>query len=146
DKVSMDFGRHLISFGGQMLVRGNHVESQAFFPGRFNFGLLPGSVINPALASTSITALQAFNLGLPQSYQQAFGDPTVASTDPFMGVYLHDQWRATDKLMLDLGVRYELDDLRDPLPTDTNNIAPRFGFAWDPFGNRTTTVRGGYGI
>lgn len=29
--------------------------------------------------------------------------------------------------------------------TDWNNIAPRFGFAWRPFGNRTV-IRGGYGI
>jgi hypothetical protein len=30
--------------------------------------------------------------------------------------------------------------------TDTNNIAPRFGVAWRPFGDTRTVVRGGYGI
>ena len=29
---------------------------------------------------------------------------------------------------------------------DLNNFAPRFGFAWSPFGNSRTSVRGGYGI
>jgi hypothetical protein len=34
----------------------------------------------------------------------------------------------------------------DVLLSDRNNFAPRFGFAWRPFGGASTVVRGGYGI
>jgi len=146
DNFSLFRGSHILKFGGQLLARGNRSESHTFFPGRFNFGALPGGLVNPALAATTINGLQAFNLGLPQLYQQGFGDPTVMSTIPYYGLYIQDNWKVRPNLTLDLGLRWELDDRRDPVRTDTNNFAPRFAFAWDPFNDKKTTVRGGYGI
>ena len=146
DNLSIVRGSHAMKLGGQLLLRGIRSESQALFSGRFSFGSLPGSLVSPVLAPTSINGLQAFNLGLPLSYNQGFGNPVVASTNPFYAIYFTDRWKPVSSLVIDLGIRYELDDRRDPLPTDKNNFAPRVALAWQPGGRRATTVRAGYGI
>ncbi len=146
DTMSVSRGAHTLKFGGSVNVRNNHANSETFFGGRFNFGPLPAALVNPALAATTITGLQAFNLGLPQAYQQGFGDPVVRNTYPFYGFFAQDSWKVRPGLTLDFGLRYELDIRKSPLPRDKNNFAPRFGFAWDPVGDGKTVFRGGYGI
>ncbi len=147
DNLSVQHGRHLLRMGTQVIVRGVKAEGHVFFGGRFTFGSLPGQVLNPDLPPDfTINALQAFNLGLAQTYQQGTGDPTVVDTYPYVGVYVQDSWKPRPNLTLEMGVRYEYDSRKEPLRTDTNNIGPRFGFAWDPVGDGKTTVRGGYGI
>lgn len=146
DGLDLVRGAHSLKLGGRLLIRGNHNDAYVFLGGRFFFGELPGALLNPALVSTTINGLQAFNLGLAQAYQQGFGSPTVASTIPLYAGYIQDGWKLANNFTLDLGVRYELDDRTDPVPTDTNNLAPRVSFAWDPTRDGKTTVRGGYGI
>ena len=58
-----------------------------------------------------------------------------------LGVFLQDDWRLTDRLTLSLGLRYDEEDITD----DSDNYAPRLGFAWDPVGKGKTVVRGGWG-
>ncbi|HLB87096.1 MAG TPA: TonB-dependent receptor [Terriglobales bacterium] len=81
--------------------------------------------------------------------------------------YFQDDWKVTSNVTLNLGLRYEwigiprdskLQDLNglSNLPgtpfifrkpkSDTNNWAPRLGFAWDPRGNAKWAVRGGFGV
>jgi hypothetical protein len=156
DNVSLIRGKHNIKFGGYELYRGNHSESHTFFPGRFVFGSLPGGLLSPCLqvpAACGLTAnpatinsLQSAALGLPQFYQQGFGNPIYNYPRPFTAAFIQDQWSMAPNFTLNFGVRYEVDAQYGPLNTDKNNFAPRVSFAWDPFKDHKTAIRAGYGI
>ena len=86
-----------------------------------------------------------------------------------IGAYVIDDWRAASNLTINVGLRYEPASVPSEatgkltnLPTLTatsphlgspyfsnptkRNFEPRVGFAWDPFRNSKTSVRGGFGI
>jgi outer membrane receptor protein involved in Fe transport len=76
---------------------------------------------------------------------QDFGDNSASHRTGSYNFFLQDDYRVNQKLTLNLGVRYEyLGYPGQTLNNDGNNIAPRFGFAWQP--NQKTVVRGGYGL
>jgi hypothetical protein len=157
DNVSLIRGKHNIKFGGYELYRGNHSESHTFFPGRFVFGNLPGGLLSPCLQvpaacgltgvnAAAINSIQSVSLGLPQFYQQGFGNPIYNYPRPFTAAFVQDQWQMAPNFTLNVGVRYELDSQYGALATDKNNFAPRLSFAWDPFKDHKTVIRAGYGI
>ena len=78
-------------------------------------------------------------------YTQSFGNPVVPQNNPNIGFYGQDEWKLSPALTLNAGVRYDLQFLK-AVSTDTNNLSPRFGFAWSPFANGSTVVRGSFGL
>jgi len=150
DNFTKIHGSHTFKFGAYELLRGTHAESHTFFPGRFVFGTLPGVLITgpgTPLAATTINPLQAASLGVPQVYQQGFGDPTYPYyTRPLTSFYGQDSWKITPSFTLNYGLRYDLDTQFAPLTTYKKDFGPRVSFAWDPFKDHKTVIRGGYGI
>lgn len=157
DNFTMIRGHHSMKMGFYELIRGNHTESHTFFPGRFVFGSLPGGLVSPCLQvpaacgltgvnPATLNSLQTVSLGLPQFYQQGFDNPIDANTRPFTAGYWQDSWAVRPNLTLNFGLRYELDSQYGNLNTYKKDFAPRFSFAWDPFKDHKTVIRGGYGI
>jgi len=95
----------------------------------------------------------------PYSYTQSFSDydGAVKFDTDYYAFYLQDEWRTTPNFTLTYGLRYDLQAHDDPketnplfpdtgqIPDDTNNWAPRVGFAWDLAGDGKQVLRGGAG-
>ena len=128
DNVSTQLGSHSLKAGGSFLYNRLNI----FFPGAFQ------GVYN-------FTSVNNFLNGVYSTYQQAFGVPEQFQSNPNFGVFIQDGWRARRDLTINAGLRYDVQNLPDPIQTDTDNFAPRLGIVYAP-GDRKTVVRASYGL
>lgn len=150
DAVSYTTGSHSLKFGADL----NFDRIFNFFPGLFT-------------GQYTFNTYALFASNTPASFTQNFAGAGTsgAETHPDMneyGFFVQDDWRVTPRLTLNLGLRYDLQDLAEPtivnpsaelaargLSTatpvrDRNNFAPRTGFSYAI--DDKTVIRGGYGI
>ena len=130
DNLVLERGAHTFKTGVDFLYNNDTITFPMSIRGAYTFA-----------------SLAAFEAGTynTQGYTQNFGVPIVQQTNPNVGFYAQDEWRVTPGLTLNLGLRYDLEFLQT-IATDTNNVSPRFGFAWSPYRDRRTVVRGSYGL
>lgn len=188
DGVTWIRGAHTLKFGADIKRQaptaelGTHQNHNYTFTGQFS-----GDGFADFLFGVPGSALMALKPNDPATFERW----TLAS-------YIQDDWRVTPTLTLNIGLRYEFNQIprevkgltpsfdptlgegnqlrgglrfpkqnteaipwfrqnRPDLPVglldretlflpDRTNFAPRFGFAWRPFGKNRTVVRGGYGF
>jgi outer membrane receptor protein involved in Fe transport len=152
DDAFWTHGTHSVKFGGA-IERMQDNERTFQTGGIFQFSTLSNFLSNIP---------SKFSNRTDQSLHQGFRQTLYA-------LYVQDDWRLRSNLTLNLGLRYEtisvptevhnqlatLLTLSDPTPhlgsplysNPTHlNFEPRVGFAWDPFRDGKTAVRGGFGI
>ena len=75
------------------------------------------------------------------------------------GLFVQDEWNPFPSLTIDYGIRYDLQDIAEPVANkfpehpefvenfqnDDDNFAPRLGFAWDINNDGRSVLRGGVG-
>ena len=145
-------GPHTFKFGVDM----DFQKIGNFFPGNFSGSFSFNSYADFA-SRNAATFTQAF---AGAGTNGPLSNPNVNE----YALYAQDSWRATNRLTLNYGIRYDLFDYANPLVhnsdpglaamgldtqkinMDSNNIAPRFGFAYKVNQSGTIAVRGGYGM
>lgn len=94
---------------------------------------------------------------LPLAYAYGVGSSDVESDTNIFGFFVEDSWRPNPKLVVNAGLRYDLDTngmnegfthplIPEPRDGDSDNIQPRVSFSYDLRGDGTNVLRGGAGI
>jgi hypothetical protein len=168
DTITWTKGKHSIKFGGEWRKFFSTNLQTSNGRGSLSFtDSAPGAVSGYAMADLM--------LGLPTTSSRNPYSPWFYNRLGSMAAFVQDDYKVSPTLTLNIGLRYEYEGVIsekygqmssfDPMVAGGGlrvenrnglgntlynpnylNFAPRFGFAWQPFHNPGTVVRGGYGV
>jgi hypothetical protein len=114
-----------LKFGGDInFIKIPSAVFELNFAGLFNFGPFAATNLNAAFAGLpDLTPVQSYGLGMPSIYIQGFGNPISKIKNKPIAFYAQDTWKATKRLTLNYGLRYDIEftetiapvPFRDPL-------------------------------
>jgi hypothetical protein len=161
DSLSFTKGRHSLKAGGE--VRLTRQSLSHFEPGHASLSF-SGS-------ASRISPLADFILGIPVSVAVQSRTQAASMSQEIFGFFVQDDYQVNSRLVLNLGLRYEMatvlsspdhqltnfsfarglftpgvDTESGLYNGDHNNFAPRIGFALSVTEDGRTVLRGGYGI
>lgn len=168
DSLMWTRGRHVIKTGFDYHRRLLHLFQAGFPRGLFTFDRLV-----TAQAGVGGHAIASMLTGFYGFTERDFLTQFINQSGNEYAGYIQDDFRVTKRLTLNLGLRYDyfspqveaenrqanfnittvaLDlagqsgNSRALVDADHHDVGPRLGFAYSPFANGKTVIRGGYGI
>jgi hypothetical protein len=166
DNFTQTLGHHTFKTGIDLrYIPINLKQGQLYGGGDYTFAALNATDISSQLAGLpGFSPIQAYGLGIPQSFAQGIGLTQYRYTLKTLGAFLEDSWKIRH-VTLNYGVRYDIEafptqgalnsntyaaerayGIRQGIRLEDANVVPRVGAAWDLRGDGKTVVRANYGL
>lgn len=171
DDVTHSMGNHTISFGGNFNRVSTDESFPLFYPFEADFATLGDFLgTNGAVAGCKSQCPDPFVIFFERFNQASnFTEPSLAGgtaiyqggaisqsvrnqargtlDHTYDGLYVQDKWRATDKLTLNGGLRWEFETWpSNALNTQWKDFDPRLGLAYNIGTSHNFIFRGGFGL